>query len=89
LGEDDDPRAGVALARHQSAVDSLALERRRHPDVGDDHVRRELLCARDQLGVISGDADHVHIVSRTQQRAQPLAHDEAVVGEQNADSPHV
>ena len=38
LGEDHDAGAGVALADLLGRVDALALERRRHPDVGHEHL---------------------------------------------------
>src|SRR5260370_2367378 len=66
-------------------MDPLALERRRHTDVGDDHVGRELLRARDQLVIIAGRADNIDVSRHAQERAQPLAHDQAVVGQQHAD----
>src|SRR5260370_312633 len=61
------------------------MERRRHAVVGDDHLGRELLRARDQLVVIAGRADNGDVSSHAQERAQPLTHDQAVVGQQHAD----
>jgi hypothetical protein len=64
---------------------SIALERRRHADVGDDHLGRELLRAGDQLVIVAGHADDVNVFGHAQERAQPFTHDQAVVGQEHAD----
>ena len=89
LRQDHDPGAGMSLAHEPSGIDPLALESRRHTDVRDDHLRRKLLRACDQLFVVARHGDDIHIAGGLEQRAQALAHDQAVVGQQHADPSHL
>ena len=77
--------ARVALAQRLGRVDALALEARRHPDVGDQHLRRGRLGSRDQAVVVVGGPDDVEVGLEREQRAHPLADDHVVVGEEHGD----
>ena len=50
--------------------------------------RPMLLRACDQLFVVARHGDDIHIARGLQQRAQALAHDQAVVGQQHGDPCH-
>ena len=67
-------------------VVSLALEGRRHPDVGDHDLRLRPLGFLEQLVVVGRDAHHVEIVLAGEQRPHAFADDEVVVRQQHADS---
>ena len=55
------PVPGMLLAQLLGRFDPLALERRRHADVGDEHLGCGCARARDQLVVVRGDADDLEI----------------------------
>jgi hypothetical protein len=86
LREHDHAGAGMALAELLRGVDALPLEGRRHPDVGHEHLRRGRFGARDQLVVVAGRADDLEVGFHREQRADALAHDHVVVGEEDRDS---
>ena len=85
LGEHHDPGPRVALAHLAGGVDALARERRRHPDVGDEHLRPGGLGPADQLVVVGGHADHGQVLTGVDEGADTFAHDQVVVREENTD----
>ena len=54
LAEDHDAGARVQLADHLGRLDPLALEARRHADVGDDHLRCRRIRAGHEAVVVGG-----------------------------------
>ena len=85
LGEHHDPGPRVALAHLAGGVDALARERRRHPDIGDEHLRPGGLGPADQLVEVGGYADHVQVLTGVDEGADTFAHDQVVVREENTD----
>ena len=75
----------MALAELLRRVDALLLEARRHADVGDEHLRREGLGARDEAVVVVGGAHDVEVGFEREQGADPLADDHVVVGQEHRD----
>ena len=87
LRQDDHAGAGVALAQLLGRVDALALERRGHADVGDQHLGLRLGRARDQLVVVGRRAHDLEVGLERQHRPHPLADDHAVVRQEDRDAP--
>ena len=85
LGEDHHAGAGVALAQLLGRVDALALERRRHADVGDTTWGVGRLGAGDQLVVVGGHADDLEVGLEREQGPHALADDQVVVGQEHGD----
>jgi hypothetical protein len=85
LREHDYSGARVPLANLLRCIDALALEVRWHPDIGDDDLRREPICASDQLVVILRDTHDLQVVFEREQRTDSLPDDQVVVGEKDAD----
>ena len=79
------PVPGVALADLLGRVDPLAVERRRHADVGDEDLRLGRVGAGDRLVVVRADPDDAEVVVALDERAHALADDEVVVGEEDRD----
>src|SRR5690348_14053568 len=75
----------MALTHHLGGVDPLPLEVGRHPDVGDDHLGRRLLCPGHQGVVVAGDADHLHVLGGADQGPDALTDDQVVVGQEHGD----
>src|SRR5215469_9769025 len=75
----------MALAYLPGGVDALALETRRHPDVGDEHLRPGSLGAADELVEVGGHPDHAQVLTGVDEGADSFAHDQVVVREENAD----
>lgn len=88
LRQDHDPGAGVAFADLLGPLDALPLEVGWHPDVGDDDVRVRRLRTLYELGVIRSHPDDLQVVFDVQQRTDPLADDDVVVGEEDRDRRH-
>ncbi len=63
LREDHDAGTGVALAHLFGRVDPLAVERRRHADVGDEHVGSRRRGPGHGLVVVRADADDLQVSS--------------------------
>ena len=82
LGEHDDTGARVALSNLLRRFDPLPLEGRRHPDIGDDHLRRRPLRAGHEFVVVAGDANHLHVGRGADQGPNALPHDQVVVGQE-------
>ena len=61
LAEDDDARAGMALADELARLDAFAMEVGWHADVADHDVRRRGLCAGDETIVILCLADDLEV----------------------------
>ena len=76
------------LADLLGGVDPLALEVRRHADVGHDHVGVQLGGAGDEAVVVLGDANHLDVGIARQHRPHALADDRTVVGQEHRDRPH-
>ena len=85
LRQDDDAGARMALAQLLRRVDALALEVRRHPDVGHEHLRRRGFGAGDQLVVVGRGPDDREVGLQRQKGPHSLADDHVVVGEENGD----
>ena len=56
-----------------------------HAHVHQDHVGLQPVARRDPFGPVRGLADHVDVVFRVEQRAQPASHECLVVDEQHGD----
>ncbi len=85
LREHDDAGAGIAQANELRGFDSLVLEVRGHPDVGDDDLGVLFLGAAHEAVEVLGDADDVEIGLRRQQRPHAFPHEQRVVGEKDGD----
>ena len=90
LRQHDHAGAGMALADLLGGVDALALERRGHANVGDEHLRRGLGGAGDQLVVVGGDTHDLEVGLDAEHRPHALADDDVVVGQEDRDpvAPH-
>ena len=87
LRQDHDPGARVALAHLLGRVDAFAVERRRHADVGHEHVGLGRARPGDSPVEVCGDADHGEVRVPLDEGAHALAHDEVVVGQKDTDRP--
>ena len=85
LGQDHDPGPRVPLAQLLRRVDALPLERRRHPDVGHEHLRVGGGRAVHQLVVVGGHAHHGQVGVPLDEGAHALADDQVVVREKDRD----
>jgi hypothetical protein len=86
LGEDHDADPRPQLAERVGRADALLGERRRHPDLDDRDVGRALADRLEQI--IHGGRLADDIESRApQQRGNPLAYHQDVIGEDNAHGP--
>ena len=85
LRQHHDPGAGMALAHLPGGVDALAAERRRHPDVGHDHLGLGGVGAADELVVIGGHPDDLKVAAGVDEGTDSLAHDQVVVRQEDAD----
>ncbi len=85
LREHHDPGAGVPLAQLLGGVDALALERRRHADVGHQHLRRQARRLGDQLVVVASDPDDLEVRLEGEDRPHALPDDRVVVSEEHRD----
>ena len=85
LREHDDARTRMALADLPGRLYALALEGRRHPDVGHHDLRVGLLGGGHQLVIVGSDADHLEVGLQAQKGSYPLAHQHAVVGQNHGD----
>ncbi len=84
--QDHDARVRVLLADRVRAVDPLELERRRHLDVGDDHVGHVLGGGGEQRGRVLGHPHDLDVVVGLQQRPHALAHEHVVLAEHDRDA---
>src|SRR5437868_4022044 len=75
----------MPLAHLLGGVDALRLEGWRHPDIRDDDMGMRLGRAGDQLVVVARHAHDFDVVGEAEERANPLPHDEVVIGEENSD----
>ena len=80
------PVPGMALAELLRRVDPFPLERRRHADVGHEHLGRGGVGPGDQLVVVAGGPDDLEVGLDREQRPHALAHDHVVVGEEDRDA---
>ena len=85
LREDHDAGAGMALAHLLGRVDALAVEGRRHPDVGDEDLGLQRGGTLDDLVVVRGHPDDLEVRVPLDQGADTLADDEVVVGQEHRD----
>jgi hypothetical protein len=84
LGQHHDPRPGMPGKHLLGGCDALVGERRGHPDIGDDHVGYMLVGCCDQAVVVLRHRDHVKTGPHGQQRPDPLADQDVVIGEEHA-----
>ena len=54
---------------------------RRHPDIGDDHLRVGLFRRGNQLVVVGGHPDYLEIGFQREQGPDALAHEDVVIGQ--------
>jgi len=80
------PGPRVAFADLLGRVDALALERRRHPDVGDQDLRPGGGGPADHLVIVGGHPDHLQVGMPVYEGANALPHDQVVVCEEDPDS---
>ena len=85
LGEHHHPGPRVTLAHLLGGVNAFPLERRRHADVGHDHLGGGRLGPADQLVVVGGRPDHLEIGFEGEQRPHALPDQQVVVGEEHGD----
>ena len=83
--EHDHSRPRVPGADLVSGVDPLELEVRRHLDVRDDHVGRQLLGQLDELRRVGGDAGNLDPVGRVEQRPHAFPDQHVVLAEDDPD----
>ncbi len=79
------PVPGWRLRTSLAASMPSRLERRRHPDVGDQDLRLGGGDAADHLVVVGGHADHPQVGVPLDERAHSLADDQVVVREEDVD----
>ena len=84
--EDHDADARMAVAHRAGRDEPLLGVRRRHPDVDDRDVRRVRVDGRDELVGVRRLGDDVE-ARAAQQRGDPLADQQAVVGDDDAHAP--
>jgi hypothetical protein len=75
----------MALAHLLGRVDALTLEGRRHPDVGDQHLRIGGGGTVDRLVVVGGYPHDVQVGLPVDEGAHPFANDQVVVREEDRD----
>src|SRR5271155_3650387 len=75
----------MALAHLPGGVDTFALERGGHPDVGHQDLRLGRLSAADQLIVVGRHPNHLQVFAGVDEGADPLAHDQVVIRQEDAD----
>ena len=85
LAQDHDADLRVALAELLREADALVGLRRWHPDVGDDDVRWIGVAQRKQGVVVARGIDHLDRRIIGQQAANPLADQQVVLAEHDAD----
>ena len=84
-GEHHDAGVGVVVADRVGAVDPLELERRRHLDVGDDHVGDVLTGGDQERRGVLGDPHDLDAVVGLEERAHTLAHQHVVLAQHHPD----
>ena len=85
LGEDDYAGPRMPLAHLLGGVDALAVELRRHPDVGDQDLGLQRGGALDDLVVVRRHPDDPKVLVPLNERLDALADDEVVVGQEHRD----
>ena len=85
LREDHDAGARMPLAHLLGRVDALAVERRGHPDVGDEDLGLERGGPLHHLVVVGGDPDDPEVLVPLDEGPDALADDEVVVGQEHRD----
>ena len=78
----------MALADELAGLDSFAMEVRRHADVADHHIGRSGLGSCNEAIVILGLADDLEVVLAREHGLDPLADEDAVVGDEDCDRSH-
>ena len=85
LAEHDDAHLRVLLPELGGEADALVRVRGRHPDVGQDDVRRRALDGVAQLVEVARHLDELDVFDVVEDADDPLAGEEAVLGGDDAD----
>ena len=73
------------LAQPGRGLDALVAAGGRHPDVGDDHVRRAALDDIEQLRQVPGHPDQLEVLIGRDQAGHALPQEDVVLGQRDPD----